>query len=425
MEVCWMKQTSDAGPPLKKRPVCECKHPFFAHPGKGSCSECTTCLEYSERKRRERGEGGLYQRADGLWIGSIDIQLEDGSRKRETVSSKDKRKAGDRLRDLKKKVANGQVTSSPTIAIEKWLNHWLETIQKPRVRPTTYKYYETTVRLYILPFIDGRTQLGKLTPSDVRKMIARNGTRNAQKAHQTLVKALGDAMDEGMLDKNVAAVVDKPKHVAIERQPFTFDEARQIIATAIKLNDPWATMWAAMFFTGARQGEIIGMEWDRCDLEKGLFDFAWQLQQLPPELPRGFKHRPCHLSLAWTKPKTKAGARVAPMTKPLQAIMEAYAKADTGPNPHGLVWRHPDGHPISPTDASDAWRALVKAAGVPYRSMHSARHTTSTLLNNAGVSQETRMKVIGHSSVVAQQIYVHVDHEPARAALSNLNELLA
>lgn len=419
-----MEQPSDADPPLKKRPTCECKHPFFAHPNKGPCSECTTCPEYRERRRRERGEGGLYQRADGLWIGSVDIRLEDGSRRRETVSSKDKRKAGDQLRDLKKKVANGQVTSSPTTAIEKWLNHWLETIQKPRVRPTTYKYYETTVRLYILPFIDGRTQLGKLTPADVRKMIAKNGTRNAQKAHQTLVKALSDAMDEGMLDKNVAAVVDKPKHVAVERQPFTFDEARQIIATAIKLNDPWATMWAALFFTGARQGEIIGMEWDRCDLEKGLFDFSWQLQQLPPELPRGFKHRPCHLSLAWTKPKTKAGARVAPMTTPLLKIMNAYAESDTGPNPHGLVWRHPDGHPISPTDASDAWRALVKAAGVPYRSMHSARHTTATLLNNAGVSQETRMKVVGHSSAVAQQIYVHVDHEPARAALSNLNELL-
>ncbi|MDM3911028.1 site-specific integrase [Mycobacteroides abscessus] len=375
-------------------------------------------------QRRTRGDGGLYKRSDGMWVGAVDIPTEDGKRRRRTVSSKDKATALAKLRTLRSEIASGKAPTTSNTTLEQWLSHWLETIQKPRVRPTTFKYYETTVRLYILPFLDSGTRLGKLTPADVRKMIAKNGTRNAQKAHQTLVKALGDAMDEGMLDKNVAAVVDKPKHVAIERQPFTFDEARQIIATAIKLNDPWATMWAALFFTGARQGEIIGMEWDRCDLEKGLFDFSWQLQQLPPELPRGFKHRPCHLSLAWTKPKTKAGARVAPMTKPLQAIMEAYAKTDTGPNPHGLVWRHPDGHPISPTDASDAWRALVKAAGVPYRSMHSARHTTATLLNNAGVSQETRMKVVGHSSAVAQQIYVHVDHEPARAALSNLNELL-
>ncbi|TDZ92078.1 tyrosine-type recombinase/integrase [Mycobacteroides salmoniphilum] len=376
-------------------------------------------------QRRTRGDGGLYKRGDGMWVGAVDISTEDGKRRRRTVSSKDKATALTKLRTLRSEIASGKAPATSNTTIEQWLTHWLETIQKPRVRPTTYKYYETTVRLYINPFLDTSTKLGKLTAADVRKMITRNGTRNAQKAHQTLVKALGDAMDEGMLDKNVAAVVDKPKHVAVERQPFTFDEARKIIATAVELKDPWATMWAALFFTGARQGEIIGMEWDRCDLKDGLFDFGWQLQQLPTELPRGFKHRPCHLSLAWTKPKTKAGARIAPMTKPLLKIMKAYAKADTGPNPHGLVWRHPDGHPISPTDASDAWRALVKAAGIPYRSMHSARHTTATLLNNAGVSQETRMKVVGHSSAVAQQIYVHVDHEPARAALSNLNELLS
>lgn len=376
-------------------------------------------------QRRTRGDGGLYKRGDGMWVGAVDISTEDGKRRRRTVSSKDKATALTKLRTLRSEIASGKAPATSNTTIEQWLTHWLETIQKPRVRPTTYKYYETTVRLYINPFLDTSAKLGKLTAADMRKMITRNGTRNAQKAHQTLVKALGDAMNEGMLDKNVAAVVDKPKHVAVERQPFTFDEARKIIATAVELKDPWATMWAALFFTGARQGEIIGMEWDRCDLKDGLFDFGWQLQQLPTELPRGFKHRPCHLSLAWTKPKTKAGARIAPMTKPLLKIMKAYAKADTGPNPHGLVWRHPDGHPISPTDASDAWRALVKAAGIPYRSMHSARHTTATLLNNAGVSQETRMKVVGHSSAVAQQIYVHVDHEPARAALSNLNELLS
>lgn len=374
-------------------------------------------------QRRTRGDGGLYKRGDGMWVGAVDIPTEDGKRRRRTVSSKDKAAALAKLRALRSEIASGKTPTTSNTTLEQWLTHWLETIQKPRVRPTTYKYYETTVRLYILPHLSAE-KIGKLTPAQVRKMIAANGTRNAQKAHQTLVKALGDAMDEGMLDRNVAAVVDKPKHVPIERKPFTFDEARKIITTAIEIEDPWATMWTSLFFTAARQGEIIGMEYDRCDLADGLFDFGWQLQQLPAELPKGFNFRPCYKSLVWTKPKNKAGDRIAPMTAPVWAMMKTYVANDTGPNPHGLVWRHPDGHPISPTDASEAWRDLMKAAGVPYRSMHSARHTTSTLLNKARVSQETRMKVVGHSTAAAHQGYVHVDHETARAALSNLNELL-
>lgn len=375
-------------------------------------------------QRRTRGDGGLYKRSDGMWVGAVDIPTEDGKRRRRTVSSKDKATALAKLRTLRSEITSGKAPTTSNTTLEQWLTHWLETIQKPRVRPTTFKYYETTVRLYILPFLNGSVRLGKLTPAEVRKMIARNGTRNAQKAHQTLVKALGDAMDEGMLDRNVAAVVDKPRHVAEERQPFTFAESRQIITTAFEINDPWATMWTSMFFTAARQGEIIGMESDRCDLIEGLFDFGWQLQQLPSGLPKGFNYRPCYKSLVWTKPKNKAGDRIAPMTAPVWAMMKTYVANDTRPNPHGLVWRHEDGHPISPTDASEAWRALLKAAGVRYRSMHSARHTTSTLLNKARVSQETRMKVVGHSTAAAHQGYVHVDHETARAALSNLNELL-
>ncbi|WP_228844418.1 site-specific integrase [Mycobacteroides abscessus] len=373
-------------------------------------------------ERRTRGEGGLYKRGDGMWIGSVDIPTDDGTRRRKTVSSKNKAKALSKLRELRRNIEEGQVPTTGTTTVERWLDHWLETIQRPHCRPTTYRYYESTIRLYINPAI-GPVPLDKLTPAKVRVMLAALSSRNAQKVHQVLRLALGDAKREGMMFRNAVEYIDKPRHVAIERKPFTFEEARQIILTA--KNDPLGTMWAAMFFTGAREGEILGMELDRCDLDAGLFDFSWQLQQIAGELPAGFEYRPCYKSLLWTRPKTKAGRRVAPMTAPVLQMMREYDRMHTGPNPHGLVWHHQDGRPVSPREAAREWKALVERAGVPYRSMHSARHTTSTLLNNAGVSQETRMKVIGHSSVVAQQIYVHVDHEPARAALSNLNELLS
>lgn len=286
-----------------------------------------------------------------MWVGAVDIPTEDGKRRRRTVSSKDKATALAKLRTLRSEITSGKAPTTSNTTLEQWLTHWLETIQKPRVRPTTFKYYETTVRLYILPFLNGSVRLGKLTPAEVRKMIARNGTRNAQKAHQTLVKALGDAMDEGMLDRNVAAVVDKPRHVAEERQPFTFAESRQIITTAFEINDPWATMWTSMFFTAARQGEIIGMESDRCDLIEGLFDFGWQLQQLPSDLPKGFNYRPCYKSLVWTKPKNKAGDRIAPMTAPVWAMMKTYVANDTRPNPtawYGGMKTVTRSHPLTP-----------------------------------------------------------------------------
>lgn len=441
--------------PIKKRPPCECKHLYFAHPDEGPCGQCATCLKYRERKRRDRGNGGLYKRGDGIWIGSVDIPLEDGSRKRQTVSSKDKRKAGDLLRDLQKKVADGHVNSSPTTTVEKWLNHWLETIVEPSVAPNTFQtYYEPMVRIHILPTLGGH-RLNKLTSAHVRTLLRQieskptpaaqrllaltreltdeekvkakaTGTRTAQKVHQVLGKALSDAMDDGLLTRNVVDVVDKPDHIAEEKESFTVDEARHILTTAFATGDPWATLWMTYFFTTARSTEAIAMELDRCDLENGVFNFAWQIKYRPKRKIRpGFVYRDLTDSLIFTLPKSKNSRRYVPMTKPVLKRMRAYLESKAGPNPHGLVWHHPDGRPISPDDISDAWAVLIEKSGIRYRSMHTTRHTANTLLNNAGVSQETRMKVSGHSTVRAQEGYVHVDHEAARTALSNLNELLS
>lgn len=41
-----------------------------------------------ERKRRQRGDGGLFQRGNGLWFASVDLGYIDGKRVRREVSSK-------------------------------------------------------------------------------------------------------------------------------------------------------------------------------------------------------------------------------------------------------------------------------------------------------------------------------------------------
>lgn len=406
------------------------------------------------QRRRTQGDGGLYKRSNGLWVGSVEVPTEDGERKRKYVSSKNKAKALDKLRDLRKGVADGHITSSATMTVEKWLTHWLDTIVEPNVAPNTFQtYYEPMVRIHILPTL-GHHRLDKLTPAHVRTLLRHigreptpaarrllalerdlteeeqqkataTGTRTAQKVHQVLSKALDNAMSDGLLARNVVAVVDKPDHIAAEKEAFTVAEARTILTTAFSAGDPWATLWMTYFFTTARSAEAIAMELDRCDLENGVFNFAWQIKYRPKRAIRpGFNYRNLTETLIFTPPKSAKSRRFVPMTAPVLARMKTYIQSKTGPNPHSLVWHHPDGRPISPDDISDAWQVLIEKSGVRYRSLHATRHTANTLLNSAGVSQETRMQVSGHSTARAQEGYVHVDQEVARAALSNLNELL-
>ena len=95
-----------------------------------------------------------------------------------------------------------------------------------------------------------------------------------------LQAALKSAVREGMIVRNVAEIAEKPDYTPEEREPLTFDQAKQLLTVSEKLRDPLLSRWVAALFLGARQGELLGLQWSRVDLDNGVVDLAWQLQQL-------------------------------------------------------------------------------------------------------------------------------------------------
>ncbi|GKT25898.1 site-specific integrase, partial [Aduncisulcus paluster] len=85
----------------------------------------------------------------------------------------------------------------------------------------------------------------------------------------------------GVLGRNVTDAVAKPEYVAREQEPLTAEQAKQLLRSARENCDPLFQRWATSLLVGARPGEVLGLSLDRCDLEKGVFDFKWQLQYLP------------------------------------------------------------------------------------------------------------------------------------------------
>ena len=125
-----------------------------------------------ERKRRRSpGDGGLWQRKNGMWVGSVTLPTTDGKQRQRRVYSMNFRECKRKLDELKDDVRDGVLPTTAATTVEKWLTHWLETIKRPHVRPNTYQFYEEAVRLHIVPAI-GTKRLGRLTAEDVRQMLA-------------------------------------------------------------------------------------------------------------------------------------------------------------------------------------------------------------------------------------------------------------
>jgi integrase len=440
-------------------PQCVCKHRYLHHPNEGACTECA-CKKYKPKPRRTKGDGALYKRADGMWLGRVELPRGDGNKRRyKTVSSKDRNVAIRELKKLRSEIDAGRIPVTGSTTVQKWLEHWIEKIHGPKLRPGSKDDYARTIRLHINPHIGSR-RLDKLTPAHIRNMqTAIESSRTAQLAHIILQRALKDAVREGLLGRNVAEVTDKPRHVTQEREPLSADQAKQLLRSAVDNDDPMATRWAAAFLLGARRGEILGLQWSRVDLNTGTVDLAWQLQHLKQthgcgkrhgdgtwpcgrqrvgycpqahwDLPRGFEHHILHRSLALTRPKTKSGTRSVPIPAPLWAMLEQLPRGEH--NPHDLVWhtaagrRVDAGRPIHPRDDYTAWQAALKTAGLPPAPLHAARHTTASLLMAAGVDGRIIQAILGHANIITTRGYQHdtPGRALARQAMGSLDDLLS
>lgn len=399
--------------------------------------------------RRTAGEGSVYQRAsDGLWCAAVDLGWTPaGTRRRKVVASRTQAGALAKLREVRRTLAvHGTVpTGAPTLA--EWLTAWLEGAAAARVRPRTLATYRHKVAL-VLATPAARVRLDRLTPAHVRAVhagIAAAGLSGATalQAHRVLAVALRDAQREGLVARNVATLVDAPRRDARPRAALSAGQARALLAAVA--DDPLAGRWALALLCGVRQGEALGLTWGCVDLDGGTLDLAWQLQRLPLRhgcarpgadpacgrsrpgscpaaalaVPRGYEHRPLAGGLALTRPKSAAGVRVLPLLPVMGDALRLRAAA-APPGPDGLVWTRADGRPVDPRADAAAWHAALERAGLPAVPLHAARHTTATLLLEAGVDAHVVASILGHSDVVTTRGYQHASLELARAALGRV-----
>jgi integrase len=398
--------------------------------------------------RREKGTGGLYQRAsDGMWCIAVELPS-DGKRRRKVIARAKKSDAVAALRAARQELErNGDlITATPTL--EQWLTGWLDRIARPRLKPKTFETYSLCVNRHINPSI-GRVRLDRLTPAHVRRMHAYVldqglSSSTALTVHRVLAKALSDAQREGRIGRNVATLVDAPRRAVSNRGALTAAEARTLLLSVA--DDPIeAVQWSMALLTGLRRGERLGVTRPELDLDAGVLTVSWQLQELPwrhgcgdtcerkrgtdcPQrrinLPSDQEATNVGGSLWLTRPKSRAGWRQVPLAPMLIAMLERHLE-NTELGPEQLVFTRADGKPIRPSDDTAAWTAACKRARVPPVPLHSARHTTATLLYELGVPEQTRVAILGHSSATTTAGYTHVSDPLKVDAMDRLGGLLA
>ena len=207
---------------------------------------------------RGKGEHGVYQRANGRWVASIEAGYTVTGRKRRTVTAATKPEILRKLRALEEEIEAGMVGDDPTL--ETWLEHWLTEICPRRVKPTTIRGYRSYVDRWIVPTL-GRKRVKALTPADVRRLhktmrTAGRAEASVRQAHAILQRALKVAEREGHALRNVAALVDPPGTDVTPHETLTPAQARRVLRAARSPRE-LARLTCALVL-GIRQGEALG-----------------------------------------------------------------------------------------------------------------------------------------------------------------------
>jgi integrase len=142
-----------------------------------------------------------------------------------------------------------------------------------------------------------------------------------------------------------------------------------------------------LVFTGARLGEVLGLQWQWIDFERGEARL----------------------------PDSKTGAKTVHLPPPALAVLAELPRVDG--NPHVIVGGVAGAALV---DLEKPWRAIRKAAGLEDVRIHDLRHAFASVAAASGMGLPIIGKMLGHSQPQTTARYAHLASDPVKAAAATV-----
>jgi integrase len=312
--------------------------------------------------------------------------------------------------------------SMPVASLKKFVGTWLEQ-KKPETSAATYLAYQKTTDSFMEALGPEKADkdLSEVTRADIVKFRNDRAQHLSGTTVNRYVKILRmvfkAAHRDGYVLENPAEHVEILKNGkqgskgTAGRRPFTIPEIQAVLSIA----DPeWKSLIKFGLYTGQRLGDLALLTWENIDLERN--------------------------ELRLVTRKTGKNLTI-PISSPLQAHIMSLKDSLDGPGTKPL---HPEsfetierqGRAVS---LSNQFADLLGQAGLRKKkdhqshgigrnakragstlSFHSLRHTSVSLLKDAGIPQAVVQELIGHDSEAMSQLYTHVGVEALRKAAASL-----
>jgi len=333
------------------------------------------------------------------------------------------------------------------LTVDQYLDRWLAHIQTT-LRARTVARYRALLAHHVRPFIGGRL-LNALQPLELQGIYdqLRVGGRKDGKpgglapqhilaVHRCLHRALAQAVTWRLVPRNAADDATPPPvphHDNNEAAALLPEQVDLLLDAAADTPSPWLGTWTVLAAaTGARNGELCGLEWADLDLVAGTVRFRQELTvvdtdvlpggigpdgrrkelavgpvkstaskailSLPPfavQALRRHRHQQARLRLTGTLPATVSLRWIEPGQPPRPRELD-------------LVFRTERGSAVNPNHASRAFARLAAGVGLDAHP-HMLRHALASAMAASKEPASIIAAQLRHADggALAQRVYIH------------------
>lgn len=372
--------------------------------------------------------GQIIKRGEKTWIVRI-FQGRDENGKRRYVNKTihGTKKSAEKYLTAKLRDKDLGINIEPASeSLDKYLEKWLESVVRSRVREATYDDYKYLLDRYVSPTL-GAIKLCDIRSIDIQKVYGdmlgekELSARTVRMTHAVLSSAMKQAVRWHMLQRNPCEFVDLPRMARKEMQALSPEEASRFLEAARE--DKLGIVLAFALATGMRPEEYLALKWSDLDIHAGTATVR--------------------RTLIWRKgggwyfgePKTSRSRRTIPIPRSLVGELadhrrkqaESRLKKGADYQNNDLVFASGEGTPILLRNLvrRHFQPLLTRAELSPTLRLYDLRHSCATLLLSAGENPKVVSERLGHASIVLTlDTYSHVLPSMQQAATEKLERIL-
>lgn len=371
------------------------------------------------RKKTNTVNGKTYTYYEARYTEGFDPGT--GKQIQRSISGKTQKEVAQKLKAALAALDSGTYIAPCKMTVEEWMDVWSKQYLGG-VKESTVAAYNATIRTHIKPGI-GAIRLDALDTHLVQSFY--NGLREPTKdreavspktvknVHGVLHKAMQQAVANGYIRFNPTNSCILPRIEKKELQPL--DEAEtKLFLDAVK-GHRFELLFTFTLFSGLREGEALGLTWDRVDFMRGTILISKQLQK---EKKAGGEFR--LVSLKNDKPR-----RITPAPWVMQLLrdrkLQQYEHREKAgaawSNPMNLVFTNELGGNLIPQTVVRHFKEIVTSIGRPDARFHDLRHSYAVASLRSGDDIKTVQGNLGHATAAfTLDVYGHVTNQMQEAS---------